>query len=256
MKRLALILMLAAMVAAASAQSCRVRLETTMGNIVVELNDDTPLHSRNFEKLVRQGFYDGVLFHRVINKFMIQAGDPTSVTADSAAMLGEHDAGYTIAPEILVPKHYHKRGALAAARANDAENPGRRSSSSQFYIVTGRVYDDEGLAKACGRIDGWNHDAAVRLLQHESDSLGIGATAEQVEAAAQVRTALNRYEFSPEQTRDYTTTGGAAHLDSMYTVFGYVVEGMEVAEAIQLVATDENDRPLSNVRIVRATVVE
>ncbi len=114
-----------------------VDIRTSLGDIKVRLYDDTPKHRDNFLKLVREGFYDGVLFHRVIKDFMIQTGDPSSRTADSTAMLGAGDPGYTIEAEIAYPRHYHKRGALAAARTGDQVNPERRSSGSQFYIVTG-----------------------------------------------------------------------------------------------------------------------
>ena len=123
----------------------KVSLETSMGRIVVALYNDTPIHRDNFIKLVKEGYYDGLLFHRVINEFMIQGGDPTSRDADSTAMLGSGGPGYTLPAEIKFPEHYHKRGALAAARTGDSTNPNRRSSGSQFYIVTGSRIDNQAL---------------------------------------------------------------------------------------------------------------
>ncbi|MBQ1732117.1 MAG: peptidylprolyl isomerase, partial [Bacteroidales bacterium] len=129
----------------AFAQSTKVLIETSKGNITVVLYDDTPLHRDNFVKLVESGFYEGLLFHRVINKFMIQGGDPLSKNAAPNARLGNGDPGYTIPAEIVYPTHFHKKGALAAARTGDNVNPERRSSGSQFYIVQGQTYTDMQL---------------------------------------------------------------------------------------------------------------
>lgn len=209
-------------VAADSAACTQVALETSMGTVRLRLYNDTPLHRDNFVRLVRQGFYDGLLFHRVIPQFMVQAGDSASRHAAPGQLLGSSPEGYTVPAEIRWPRHYHRRGVLAAAREGDEANPERASSASQFYIVTGRPYTDTMLDQVQERVD--------------------------ARTAGQVK-------FTPEQREVYFNEGGAPHLDGQYTIFGEVVEGMEVIDAMQWVECDENDRPLTDVRIVRATVL-
>ncbi len=203
--------------AMAFAQSTKVLIETSMGNITIMLYDETPLHRDNFIKLVESNFYDSILFHRVINNFMIQAGDPTSKNAAPDVLLGDSDTDYTIPAEFDYPKYYHKKGALAAARTSDDENPERRSSGSQFYIVQGRTFTDEKLDK------------------YEAH-LGIKMPAE-----------IREY---------YKTIGGTPHLDTQYTVFGEVVEGMDVVNAIAAVETNKDDRPLVDVRILKMKIIK
>lgn len=194
-----------------------VLIETTMGNIRVALYNETPLHRDNFLKLIREyHYYDSLLFHRVIPDFMIQAGDPYSKNAPKGAVLGDHSLDYTIPAEIRLPQIYHKRGALAAAREPDMVNPKRESSSSQFYIVYGRKQDERGLQR--GRDN---------LRQLFGDSI----------------------QMTDEMREVYTTVGG-------YTVFGEVLEGMDVVDRIQRVERDANDRPLEDVRIVKATILK
>lgn len=203
------------------AKHYEVMLETTMGNIRLVLYDDTPLHRDNFVKNVREGYYDGVLFHRVIDGFMIQAGDSASRHAEPGQLLGETPESYTVPAEIRFPEHFHKRGVLAAAREGDEENPERASSAYQFYITYGkRMYEDQLDA----------------LLAKLTDKSGI--------------------EFPAEVRETYLKKGGVPHLDGAYTVFGEVLEGINVVKEIQWVQTDENDRPLEDVRIVKAYVVE
>ncbi len=201
----------------------RVSFETTAGTFVVALFDDTPIHRDNFLRLVRSGFYDGLLFHRVIEDFMVQAGDPESRDARPGKRLGEKSEGEELPAEIRYPTHLHVRGALAAARQPDAVNPEWRSSGSQFYVVWGRRFSQRELAP---------------ILQHTSQFLP-----EDEELPAEVRTA-------------YETQGGAPHLDGQYTVFGEVVEGLKVIRDIQKVPTDRNDRPVDDIRIIKATVVD
>lgn len=201
----------------------QVLLETTMGQVRLCLYDDTPLHRDNFLKLVKEGFYDGVLFHRVIPNFMIQAGDSASRHAVPGQMLGDSPESYTVPAEICFPKHFHKHGALAAAREGDDVNPDRASSMSQFYIVVGRFYNDEMLDKAQQHLDE-NTQGTVKL--------------------------------TPEVREAYQTVGGVPHLDGQYTVFGEVLSGMDVVEAIQWVECDDNDRPVTNVRIIKASVIK
>ena len=201
-----------------------VLIETTMGNIRVALYNETPLHRDNFLKLIREyHYYDSLLFHRVIPDFMIQAGDPYSKNAPKGAVLGDHSLDYTIPAEIRLPQIYHKRGALAAAREPDMVNPKRESSSSQFYIVYGRKQDERGLQR--GRDN---------LRQLFGDSI----------------------QMTDEMREAYTTVGGTPHLDGGYTVFGEVLEGMDVVDRIQRVERDANDRPLEDVRIVKATILK
>lgn len=202
----------------------RVRLETTMGNITIALSDSTPLHRDNFVRLAKEGFYDSLLFHRVIADFMVQAGDPDSRHAEPGAYLGEGGPGYEIPAEIRVPHLYHLRGAVAAAREGDDENPERQSSGSQFYIVWGRM----GSVKNIGR------------------------------ARLNVEKATNhQYTITPEMEENYILHGGAPHLDGTYTVFGEVVEGLDdVVYAMQMATTDDNDRPFEDIRIIRAVVLD
>lgn len=203
--------------------SAEVLLHTTAGDIRIELDSRTPLHRDNFLKLTREGFFDSVLFHRVIADFMIQAGDPASRRAPAGKMLGEGDAGYLIPAEIVYPALAHTRGALAAARMPDEMNPDRKSSGSQFYIVWGNTFEDEVIDKMQERIS----------------------------AATDGRIVI------PDSLRAlYKTVGGTPFLDGQYTVFGRVTEGLEVVEAIQGVETDPADRPLEDVRILSAEVVE
>lgn len=199
-----------------------VLLETSMGNIRLVLYNETPLHRDNFLRLVKDGYYDGNLFHRVISNFMIQSGDSTSRHAKPGSSVGEYSPDYTIPAEIVYPKYFHKRGALAAAREGDDENPQRASSSSQFYIVYGTNHSDADL------------DRFQELLDE--------ATQGKTKMTKEIRTHYRKY-------------GGTPHLDGQYTVFGEVIEGMDVVKKINRVFTDDYDRPVDDVRIVKATVV-
>ena len=194
-----------------------------MGDITVRLYDETPLHRDNFLKLASDGFYNGTLFHRVIKDFMIQGGDPASKNASPGELLGEGDLGYTVEAEFMPQLHYHRRGALAAAREGDDVNPSKASSSCQFYIVWGKVYTKEQLESYME----W-------YKQRTGKELNV----------------------TPEQFEAYTTVGGTPHLDGGYTVFGEVVKGLEVIEAIQNVKCDGNDRPLRDVRIIKMELVK
>lgn len=216
---------LGTLVCAQTADTLRheVLYETSKGNIRIALYNETPLHRDNFIKLVKEGFYDGLLFHRVISSFMIQTGDSASRNAKPGQLLGDSPEGYKVKAEIRYPQLFHKRGAVAAARESDNVNPERESSASQFYIVYGRRYDDIRL------------DAAQRMLDKTTHGL--------------VR-------LTPEVREAYKVKGGAPHLDGQYTVFGEVVEGLDVVDNIQWVETDENDRPKEDIRIIRATVVK
>ena len=194
----------------------KVLLKTTMGDIVIALYDETPLHKENFIKLVNDKYYDGVLFHRIIQNFMIQTGDPESKTAKPGQMLGNGGPGYTI-PAEFVPGLYHKRGAVAAARMGDNVNPKKESSGSQFYIVDGRVFSTNDLN---------------RVIQM------TGKT------------------YNMDQIKDYTSIGGAPHLDGDYTVFGEVVSGMEIVDKIAAQQKDGRDRPVEDIKIISAEIIK
>mgnify|MGYP001776642884 CR=1 FL=1 len=243
-----------------------VRLETTMGDIIVKLYDETPKHRDNFIKLVKEGVYDGTLFHRVIQNFMIQAGDPTSKTANDTAKLGSGDVGYTI-PAELVSTLYHKRGALAAARQPDNVNPERASSGCQFYIVTGQVFNEDQLIAmeknmSQARLDtifqnlARKHMKEIFKMRKADDTAGLLALQDTLEAQAKAQQQEEGLrKFTPEQIKIYTSEGGAPHLDGDYTVFGEVVEGMDAVSRIEAVKTNKADRPIENVRILKASVI-
>ena len=194
-----------------------VLIDTDMGKIKVKLFNDTPQHRDNFIKNVKEKRYDGLLFHRVIKQFMVQGGDINSKDAPIEQHLGDGDPGYTIPAEIVYPKYFHKRGMLCAARTSDDENPERASSGSQFYIVTGKFYTEMELDK-----------------MEEKDNKT----------------------FTPEQREAYMLEGGAPHLDGTYTIFGEVIKGMKVVDKIQFVETNEDDRPLKNIKIKTMTLVD
>lgn len=244
-----------------------VDISTTLGDIQVRLFGDTPGHRDNFVKLADEGYYNGTLFHRVINDFMVQAGDPDSRNAPAGKMLGEGDPGYTLAAEIDYPRHYHKRGALAAARTGDNINPERRSSGSQFYIVTGKVFNDSTLTQMERNMQMQQVSAIfqqlaqqqadkVKELRRNRDQAGLQKLQEELIAEAEKKAAENPAVLSEQARRDYTTIGGTPHLDGAYTVFGEVTKGMDVVDKIQKVETDSNDRPKEDVRIVSMTVVK
>lgn len=196
-------------------------IQTSMGDMVIRLSDSTPLHRDNFLKLVKVGFYDGILFHRVINQFMIQAGDPDSKTAEPGVMLGNGSPGYTI-PAEFVPSLFHKKGVIAAARMGDNVNPNKESSGSQFYIVQGKILTDEELNN-------------IELFR------------------------LGGKKIPANQREVYKTLGGTPHLDQNYTVFGELISGLDVLDKIAAVPTNKTtapDRPETDVKIISATLIK
>lgn len=245
-----------------------VELQTSEGDILVRLYGDTPLHRDNFLKLVNEHYYDGVLFHRVIKDFMVQTGDPESRDAKPGKRLGAGGPGYTIAAEIVYPSHFHKRGALAAARQGDSTNPERRSSGSQFYIVTGKTYNDSTLnmmeqrmaqghmKEIFDKLARENRDKIMELRRNR-DQAGLQALQDsliaQTEKLAKETPAPT---LTPEQREAYTTVGGTPHLDNTYTVFGEVVSGMDVIDKIEKAETDAADRPVTDIKIISAKVVK
>jgi cyclophilin family peptidyl-prolyl cis-trans isomerase len=190
---------------------------TTAGDFKIKLYEETIHHKENILKLVQQGYYNDILFHRVIKNFMIQTGDPNSRDARPGQTLGDGGPGYTI-PADLFPQFYHKKGAVAAARLGDQYNPEKQSSGSQFYIVQGQTFSSSQL------------DAMVSAGKH--------------------------IPFTEDQKNVYTTIGGTPHLDNNYTVFGEVIEGIEVIDKIASVITDERNRPISDIRIINAYLLQ
>lgn len=251
----------------ANEKETKVAFETTLGNIVVKLYNETPKHRDNFLKVVNDSVYNGVLFHRVIKDFMIQTGDPSSKTAEAGQQLGSGDLGYTVEAEFVYPQYFHKKGALAAARTGDAVNPERRSSASQFYIVTGKTYSPQQVEMMEQRMgDQKKEDVfsglvrervdSIRNMQAAGDSLGLEELQNELIALTEAEYAKNPLKFTPAQVEAYTTVGGTPHLDGQYTVFGEVVEGMDVVDKIQQAVTDPADRPVDDIKIISAKVVE
>jgi cyclophilin family peptidyl-prolyl cis-trans isomerase len=248
--------------------STTVSFETNYGNIVVKLYPETSKHRKNFLKLVEKGFYNGVLFHRVIAGFMIQGGDPLSKNAKPKTLLGNGRVGYTVRAEFVYPQYYHKRGALAAARQSDKENPSKASSGCQFYIVQGKTFTEDELSIV-------ENNNELKLEQKLFKEL-LSTKREIVKEyqLQQLQTKLDElrdkllddvhakmkndssYKFTQQQRADYMSIGGAPHLDGEYTVFGEVTEGMEIVDKIAKTQVDHNNRPLEDVRIIRAQVVK
>lgn len=242
-------------------KECIVRMETSAGVIRFRLYDETLIHRNNLEKLIREGFYNKLLFHRVIPDFMVQTGDPESLGARRGMLLGAKDIGYTLREEIM-PGFFHKRGAVAAARESDAVNPDRNSSGSHFYIVQGKRFTPEELDTAVVEINNKRYAALFGRLKAQREAelvrYQIAGDFDNVmkvtnEVSEQTREAFEgvKLTLSDEQRKAYTTVGGAPHLDGEYTVFGEVVEGMEVVDRIAAMPTDENCRPEEDVVILR-----
>lgn len=245
----------------------KVVFKTTLGNITIALYDDTPIHRDNMIKLAKEGTYNGTLFHRVISEFMIQGGDVDSKNAKPGQQLGTGDLGYTLQHEIKFPTHYHKRGAVAAARTADQVNPEKRSSSAQFYIVTGKVFSKGQIAnmvqqKAYRMQQSIVNELAAphrkELMQYRmaKDTAAFEALQDKIISEAKRIYSKNPFEYSEEQIETYSTVGGTPHLDGDYTVYGEVIEGMDVVAKIEKVSTDYNDRPETDIKIIEVEVLE
>lgn len=247
-------------------------ISTQYGDIKIKLYKDTPHHRQNFIKLAKEGFYDGTLFHRVIKEFVIQGGDPESKNAKEGQLLGKGGPGYTLPSEIL-PHHIHKKGAVAAARLPDMENPKRESSGSQFYIVVGRIYTDDHLNELENNV---NRNIKQKIFR---DFMAKPENAHYFEKFKQFRElrlkdSINNllktieplldemaknypsFHFTEEQRKIYKNIGGTPFLDGEYTVFGEVIEGMDVVEKISQVPVDPNNRPLKDIPIKAKLVIE
>ena len=248
-------------------EETKLKIETTAGDIIVKLYNETPKHRENFIKLAQNGTYEGTLFHRVIKDFMIQAGDPDSKDAPKGKMLGAGDVGYTVPAEFVYPKYFHKRGALSAARQGDQVNPEKASSGCQFYIVTGKVYTDSTLLNMETQMNNMRfnnafnalaakHAKEIYKMRRNNDQEGLMNLQDTLIAQVEKQMAGQpEFRFTPEQVEAYTTVGGTPHLDNEYTVFGEVVEGMDVVDKIQQMKTDRNDRPEEDVKIKKVEVL-
>lgn len=235
-----------------------VKIETTFGDIIVRLYDETPLHRDNFIKLAGEGYYDGTIFHRVIANFMIQGGDPDSKNPTPNGRYGTGGPDYTIEAEIK-PELFHKRGALAAARQGDQVNPERRSSGSQFYIVWGDTYKEGQLSQLSKQMKMMAEQNAFDKLARENrakimemrrnrDQAGLLALQDLLSSQAR-EMAKGQTGLSEAQKTAYSTIGGTPHLDGQYTVFGEVIEGLDVVEKIQSVKTRPGDRPVEDIKM-------
>jgi peptidylprolyl isomerase len=239
-----------------------VSVKTSLGDIKLLLYNGTPVHKANFLKLVDMGFYDGVSFHRVIRNFMIQGGDPATksgLTKEQLDTLGT----YTI-PAEFNPLYFHKKGALAAAREGNDVNPEMRSSGTQFYIVQGVKLSEDDLKAAELKINNNIKQALfTRLLSEVSDSARKAGTALQDDklqelASVKMFDSLSNhgdFRLTDDQKNTYMTIGGVPRLDQTYTVFGEVIEGLDVVDKIAAVPTDQNDKPVSDVRIIKMKIL-
>lgn len=239
-----------------------VQLETEFGVVELRLYDETPLHRDNFIKLAKEGFYDDLLFHRVIKNFMIQGGDPASKGASASAQLGAGDLGYTVPSEFVYPQYFHKKGALSAARTADEVNPKKESSASQFYIVTGTVYTEkqlkdmekqryERLKQSIFNELQTLHRETIKELYRNGDKETLAELRDNLIAETEAEATERKGEslFTAEEVEAYTTIGGTPFLDNQYTVFGEVISGLEVLDKIQEAETNAGDRPLKDIKM-------
>ena len=232
-------------------------IETEFGNMKLVLYDETPEHRDNFIKLIETGFYEDLLFHRVIQSFMIQGGDPNSRDAQPGAALGSGGPDYTIPAEIH-PHLFHKKGALAAAHMSDNVNPEKKSSGSQFYIVQGTVLNDQQLAENENRINNMRLQGMFsKFLEEEKNKAFENDEALNMdvlnkiaeEKALEAFNETPKYTFPEEHREVYKTIGGTPHLDGSYTVFGEVTEGLDVLDKIAAQQTNQANRPLTDIRM-------
>lgn len=236
----------------------RVKIQTSLGDIIVRLYDETPRHRDNFVKLAKEGYFDGTLFHRVIKDFMIQGGDPDSKGAPAGKNLGTGGPDYTIPAEFVFPQLFHKRGALSAARTGDEVNPERESSGSQFYIVWGKTYNEGQLRQLDKQLEMQalqtvfnrmvnERRAHIMQLRRNRDHAALQALQEELQTLATAEVKAHPVALSAQQREIYSTVGGTPHLDGQYTIFGEVVEGLETVGKIEQAATGRGDRPVEDI---------
>lgn len=236
-------------------------IETNIGEIKLKLYDETPLHRDNFRKLVKDGYYEGMLFHRVIRGFVVQTGDPDSRQARPSMILGANEIGYKLPAEIR-PEFFHRRGVIAAARESDNVNPDRQSSGSHFYIVQGIVYTPATLDSMVEQMNDRRYQALFERLKQQwegeiqeytskGDFNRLIEISEQLTKETQEQFKKEKLVLTEEQKKVYTTVGGIPSLDGAYTIFGEVTEGMEIVDKITALKTDINNRPLEDVRILK-----
>lgn len=246
----------------------QVLMKTNKGNIKLKLYNETPGHRDNFIKLAKEGTYNGLLFHRVIKDFIIQGGDVTSKDAPMSKQLDAGDLGYTVPAEFVYPKYFHKKGALSAARTGDEVNPEKASSASQFYIVTGKVYSDAELGQMEKQKESRLKQSIFARLQKENSAKIKAAyqSGDKAELAIIRDTLIGKTEMEAEKRKDeakltaeqweaYKTIGGVPFLDNEYTVYGEVLEDLDIVDAIQKVKTNRQDRPLENVVIETVEII-
>ncbi len=239
----------------------RLKIKTTEGDIIIRLYDETPKHRDNFLKLVKEEYFNGTLFHRVIKDFMIQGGDPDSKNAPKGKMLGTGGPDYTIPAEFVYPQYFHKRGALSAARTGDEVNPNRESSGSQFYIVWGKTFKPAELKQmehqmamqqeqqVFNQLTREHHEEIMNLRRNR-DRAGLQELQDKlIEQTKTTCKQQGKPTFTEEQVEVYTNIGGTPFLDNQYTVFGEVEEGLDIVEHIQNCDTDRNDRPTEDIKI-------
>lgn len=240
-----------------STKETKVLISTNKGDIVLKLYNETPLHRDNFIKLVKDGYYEELLFHRVINNFMIQGGDPESKDASKRKKLGDGGPGYQIDAEII-DTLYHKKGALAAAREGDRKNPLRKSDGSQFYIVQGKVFTSEELDEIEAKlyyqaIEKEKQQLADEkkgtfiILQNSGNYDQITELEIAIDEEANKKVNRDSFKLSEAQRKLYSSIGGVPHLDGAYTIFGEVIEGLAVIDSIATVETNKHDRPIEDV---------
>jgi peptidylprolyl isomerase len=233
-----------------------VKIETKYGVMLFKLYNETPLHKDNFVKLIKKGHYDSLLFHRIIQSFVVQGGDPTSKYAKKDSLLGEGDVGYTV-PAEFNPQLFHKKGALAMAREGDDVNPKKASSGCQFYIVHGKPRNDTDMIKAAYR----NNKSLIQPLEDSIRKLDTVAFSKwspyekHKRLSNLVKGNKNYYQISAAQLKVYQSLGGTPHLDNNYTVFGEMIAGIEVLDKLAAANTDKNDRPIEDIRM-KITIVE
>jgi cyclophilin family peptidyl-prolyl cis-trans isomerase len=232
-----------------------IKVITDKGEIVIRLYNQTPKHRDNIIKLASEKFYDGQIFHRIINNFVVQGGDPTTKQAQPDTLYGNADSGYLIDAEI-VDTLIHKRGAVGMAREGDDINPEKKSSGSQFYIVKGKVLTNQQLDELEKKRDSQNKSKLYQKLitekiAEQKNQSKIDTVSISLDVSAAIDSLWEKYpkfKFSEKQRKVYTTIGGIPHLDGNYTVFGEVVKGMNIVDELSSVPTGKNDRPIQDIK--------